>query len=195
MSISRTPPERAFCRAMPSWRGRLTPATGSTGSPACRPARTSGKRPAPSPPTVLPVPVTDGFLTDCVNFTVPGFSGGTSPRLISGTVRDTAGNRIPFARVSVEPLVTGYSIVAAVVRGDGSYTVGGLAPGLYHVRATTAATWETRWVDGAFTPAAADDVDVAEGNPVDFALPATAGTISGRIPRADTGEAVTGASD
>ncbi|TMJ02757.1 MAG: carboxypeptidase regulatory-like domain-containing protein, partial [Bacillati bacterium ANGP1] len=164
----------------------------ASGSGGCSPIFPTG---APQPQTALPVPVTDGFLTDCVNFTVPGFSGGASPRTISGTVRDDAGNPMPFAGVSVEDVVTGYGVAFVVVRGDGSYTVGGLGPRQYHVRTSTTGTSERRWFDDELALAAADVVDVTLGNRigVDFALPATANTISGKITSADTGKPVMGA--
>ena len=151
---------------------------------------------ATSPETALPVPVTSGFLTDCVNFTVPGFSGEDAfPRTISGTVRDAFGNPVPFASVSVEDS-NGFGVAFANVRGDGSYTALSLALDQYRVRVTTESTWERRWFDDELALRTGDLVDVTSSNQVgiDFFLPATAGTITGKITRADTGQPVMGAS-
>jgi hypothetical protein len=164
-----------------------------------RAAATEGCSPTPRPgvpsfETALSVSVSDGFLTDCVNFTVPGFSGGAAPRVIRGVVLDNVGNPLPLAGISVEG-ANGFPVVFVSVNANGSYTAGGLPPGSYRVRASTESISETRWFDDELALRTGDFVDVTNGNQteINFALPPTAGTVSGRITRADTGQPVMGA--
>ncbi|OGL28629.1 MAG: hypothetical protein A3G44_16850 [Candidatus Rokubacteria bacterium RIFCSPLOWO2_12_FULL_73_47] len=138
---------------------------------------------ATSPASAVPVTVVDGATTAGVDFSVLGLTGGASPRTISGTVRDVNGNPIRFGTVvAIDPFFQ-FGIRGTALNGDGTYTIPTLPPGRYLVRAQTETTYEQRMYPDETVVPAGSLVDVTAGNQVgiDLALPATAGTIQGRV--------------
>jgi hypothetical protein len=149
--------------------------------------------------TALPVNVVDGQTTIVPDFTVPGLGAGQSPRTISGTLRDVGGNRLAFAAVGALDLDAGSTVRFTTTNGDGTYTINTLPAKRFVVLAETETTYERRFFGplpaGEPFLAAARPVDVTAANApaIDINLPATAGTVSGRITRRDTGQPVAGA--
>jgi protocatechuate 3,4-dioxygenase beta subunit len=138
---------------------------------------------ATSPASAIPVTVTTGVTTLGVNFTVLGFTGGTTPRTISGAVRDTNGDPIRFGNVqAIEPFLQ-FGIRGISINGDGSYTIPNLPPGKWLVRAQTETTFEMRLFPNEVVVPAGALVDVTAGDQtgINFTLPATAGTIQGLV--------------
>jgi hypothetical protein len=150
--------------------------------------------------TALPVSVTDGQTTIVPDFMVPGFGAGQSPRTISGTLRDAGGNRLAFAAAVAIDLDTGSTVRFVTTNGDGTYTINTLPAKAFIVVAETETTFERRFFgplpggEPFFDAAQPVDVTAADASGIDVSLPATAGTVSGRITRRDTGQPVPGAS-
>src|SRR5262249_4513349 len=80
--------------------------------------------------TGVAVAVTEGASTTA-DFQVVGFSGGASPRVISGTLKDPNGNPIrnAFAFLSEPHALTTNRVF--FVNHDGSFAINGLVPGKY----------------------------------------------------------------
>ena len=155
---------------------------------------------ATSRATALPVSVTDGQTTIVPDFTVPGFPGGQSPRTISGTLRDVAGNRLAFAAAIALDRDTGNTVRFITTNGNGTYTINTLPSRRFIVLAETETTFERRFFgptpggEPFFGAAQPVDVTAANAAAIDIRLPATAGTVSGLVTRRDNGQPVVGAS-
>ncbi|MBI4610433.1 MAG: carboxypeptidase regulatory-like domain-containing protein, partial [Candidatus Rokubacteria bacterium] len=152
--------------------------------------------------TAIPVTIT-GSETVTADFTVPGFSPGTSPRIISGFVRDSSGNPLSDAHIfAFDPAHLG---VVRVVRvnGDGSYKLDGLRPGKYVLRADTETTYvstasgcepvgATFRCQHVLSAGTIVDATAANQENINLFLAATAGTLTGTV-TTSTGQPIMGA--
>lgn len=138
--------------------------------------------------SAVPVTVTAGDLTTA-SFAIPGFAPGTSPRTISGRVRDSD-DELPvrFAVVqAIRPLTNGF-VRSVPVNADGTYTLNLLTPGRYLVRVLTERSHQVVIYNGQHQVNAGEEVDVTTDNAParNFTLPDEApGTITGLVTAAD----------
>ena len=144
--------------------------------------------------TGVPVTVTDGN-TAIADFQVPSFSGGESPRIIRGTLRDPSNNPIREAFVfAYEPTAL---TTARVIQGfdDGSFALGGLPPGRYIIAAQTEKTFVSTTYPAELSLATGILVDVTGGDVsgINLVLSDNAGTVAGTVTRSDSGQPVLGA--
>jgi uncharacterized repeat protein (TIGR01451 family) len=145
--------------------------------------------------TGVPVAVADGEVVTR-DFQVLGFSGGASPRAISGTLRtpSNAPVRAAFA-FAFDP--TGNSFIkGGTVFYDGSFVIDGLPPGRYLVHARTEAgtAWTNFPAELTLNTASLVDVTAGDVSGINIVMPDNPGTITGTITRSDNGQPVAGAS-
>ncbi|HEV8586543.1 MAG TPA: carboxypeptidase regulatory-like domain-containing protein, partial [Methylomirabilota bacterium] len=142
--------------------------------------------------SAVPVTVTSG-VTTTASFAIPGFAAGTSPRTISGTVRDANNQPVRFAVVqAIRPLTNGF-VRSVPVNADGTYTLNLLPPGRYIVRVFTERSHQVVIYNGQHQVNAGEEIDVTAGNvpragvlPADFTLPEEApGAITGLVMATD----------
>jgi protocatechuate 3,4-dioxygenase beta subunit len=149
----------------------------------------------PSRGSPLPVHVTSGSAT-MADFEAPAFGDGGS-RAISGFVRDSEGNPLPFVQIGAfEPGGTGV-IRFVQANGDGSFFLNHLAPGRYLVRADTETSFVTiayaldttaglpgqPYPEPLLSSGALVDVAAADAPGIEIRLPGTPGTITGTVTR------------
>jgi hypothetical protein len=146
-----------------------------------------------------PIETSIGQTSGGIDFVleIPTFDG-----IITGVVRDTAGNPIEGAYIMAMSSDSASMPVSigGVTAADGSYTIEGIPDGAYLVAAMAQGGWEMtmRWWRNAETPEEADPVEVVNGattpSSIDFTLPLERGTasISGTVRLAD-GSAALGA--
>jgi uncharacterized repeat protein (TIGR01451 family) len=144
--------------------------------------------------TAVPISVTDGE-TSVADFQVPGLTGGESPRIIRGIIRDPNNNPIRDAFVfAYEPNAL---TTMRVNYGfdDGSFAMNGLPPGKYLIAAQTEKTFVATTYPAEIARATGVLVDVTAGDVsgINIVLADNAGTITGRITRSDNGQPVLGA--
>ena len=126
-----------------------------------------------------PIGVTQGATTAGIDFALD--QGGT----ISGTVL-AGGAPAPLGSI-VGAVAGNVTIATAAVGANGQYTIVGLPPGAYHVKATAGSAYVSQWFNNVCVgcPGAPTAIVVAPGatvGSINFTLsPASSGAIAGNV--------------